>query len=438
MADSQTGTPKTQNANQQLLTLPGFSQYNGQVELEKRRPWWRRPGPIIFLVILLLALLIIGYVISQAGRKAPVVYQYGTVSQGDISQTINATGPIQSGTYNLSPTGTATKINEIDVKVGQKVKKGWVLARLDKTALQDAVDQAQASVDADQSNLNNATGDAAIAQAQGQLDVANKQLDAAKHNLDTATLIAPHDGVVTAINGNVGGTAGAGGSGSASGGTGTTSASGSFIQLVDLSGLQVQANVNESDTANVKKGDPVTFTVNAYGDREFKGKVNSISPAGVSSANVVTYPVTIDVDMDSAKNANLFPNMTANVTVTVLQHKNVETVPVTAINFSHTASTTGASGQPVVTAQDVASAQKQAQNMLASLPQDQKDNATTDYVVENAHGKTTVKPVVLGINDGTNAEVLKGLDANESVVTGIQGSATASPSATSSSGGSNR
>src|SRR2546430_7995277 len=101
---------------------------------------------------------------------------------------------------------------------------------------------------------------------------------------------------------------------------------------------QVQANVNESDTANLKIGDAVTFTVNAYGDRQFKGTVSAISASGVTSSNVVSYPVNIDVDMKSANGANLLPGMTASVTITVLQHHNVLLVPVNAINFARLAS----------------------------------------------------------------------------------------------------
>src|SRR5436305_1691008 len=183
----------------------------------------------------------------------------------------------RSATYSLVATGTG-KVDAINVKVGQRVSKGQVLAQLDTVALQDAVNQAQASVNADQDALHTANVNAnwfitpAVTQAQDTLKIAQAQLDAAQHSLAAATLRAPHAGVVTAISGTVGGSPGAASSAS---GTSGTSGSNYFIQIVDLSLLQVQANVNESDTANLKIGDAVTFTVNAYGDRQFKGTVSA-------------------------------------------------------------------------------------------------------------------------------------------------------------------
>ncbi|HET7641340.1 MAG TPA: efflux RND transporter periplasmic adaptor subunit, partial [Ktedonobacteraceae bacterium] len=285
----------TQNAANQMLTLPGFSNGNdlnvhGNTN-KPARPWWKRGPVIIGLVLLLLVVLIGGYVFAKGANVSPPSYQYQAVTQGDLALTINATGPVQSpATYNLVAASTG-KIDAINVKVGQHVTRGQVLAQLDKTALQDAVNQAQASVDADADALYNTEVNAnwfntpAVIQARDTLKIAQSQLDAAKHNLDAATLRAPHAGVVTAINGTIGGTPGAPANGSGS-------SSGSFfIQVVDLSTLQIQANVNESDTANLKVGDTVQFTVNAYGDRQFKGTVSAISPNGVTSSNVVTYPV---------------------------------------------------------------------------------------------------------------------------------------------------
>src|SRR5437764_13193223 len=164
-------------------------------------------------------------------------------------------GPVQRrSTYNLVEKGTG-KGDASNVKVGQRISKGQVLAQLDTVALQDAVNQAQASVNADQDALHTANVNAnwfitpAVTQAQDTLKIAQAQLDAAQHSLDAATLRAPHAGVVTAINGTVGGLPAA--ASSASGASGT-SGSNYFIQIVDLSSLQVQANVNESDTANLK------------------------------------------------------------------------------------------------------------------------------------------------------------------------------------------
>src|SRR5205823_972051 len=122
--------------------------------------------------------------------------------------------------------------------------------------LQDALNQAQATL---QQQKDFGTQDA--------INIAQDQVNTAQHNLDNATLKAPHDGVVTAINGAVGGTPGAGGAGG--------SGSSAFIQIVDASALQIQANVNESDIAGVSVGQAVQFTVSAYGTRAFNGKISA-------------------------------------------------------------------------------------------------------------------------------------------------------------------
>jgi Biotin-lipoyl like len=208
-----------QNTANQLLTLPGLS--NGSDlsipgnSMKPTRPWWRRRAGIIGIVLVLLVVLGAGLLYMQLNRQPPPSYQYGPVTQGDLALTIDATGPLQSpATYNLVA-ATSGIIEKIDVKVGQKVTRGQVLAELDKTALQDAVNQAQATVNADQDALFNtevSTGwvvTPAVTQAEDTLKIAQAQLATARHNLDNATLRSPHAGVVTTINGTVGGTPGA-------------------------------------------------------------------------------------------------------------------------------------------------------------------------------------------------------------------------------------
>ncbi len=656
----------TQPPANPLLTLPGLVNANdrnahGDVD-DTPRPWWRRRGGIIGIAIALLIILIGAFLISQLNRKAPITYQYQKPTQGDLAITVSATGPLQSSTYNLSFQGTSAKITEIDVKVGQKVSKDQVLALVDKTALQDAVNSAQASVDSAQTSLGSAiaavgsaqastdanvtaaktalagsqasagntqdtsqttvasaqttldnaqtnlenvqnvaqaqitqaehqrqqdlaacdnpggggaagggggatttsgrsstmgssahngetsrtagigdldvtpvvtppstgatavaTGPAApppaattpapvattapaptatapvncralandrynqtvananssvtqaqasvnsaqsaldqanananasnqtaqnqvntnanqvntaqtgsgttsansqVATAQGQLRTAEVQLATAQHNLDNATLKAPHDGIVTVINGTIGGVPGTPANASSSGST--AAGSGSFIQIVDLSSLQVQANVNESDTANLHEGQPVVFTVNAYGDRQFKGKVSAIAPNGTTTQNVVTYPVYIDVDKDSAQGANLLPNMTANVTITVVQHHNAQLIPVNAINFARlsTASGTASTAQQLISRQQANTALNQARSMLGDLESQHPDlslqNPIPAYVIERSDTTFVARPVVLGLTDGTSYEVLKGLSPDETFIVGTQ------------------
>ena len=438
-----------QNTAPPLLTLPGYSN-GGDLSIpgntvKPLRPWWRRRAGIIGIVLVLLVVLAAGSLYTLLNRQPPPSYQYGQVTQGDLALTIDATGPLQSpATYNLVA-ATSGIIKNIDVKVGQKVTRGQVLAELDRTALQDAVNQAQATVNADQDALFNtevSTGwvvTAAVTQAEDTLKIAQAQLATAHHNLDSATLRAPHAGVVTTINGTVGGTPGAplNGSGSTSGGN-------YFIQIVDLSSLQIVANVNESDTANLKIGDPVLFTIDAYGDRQFKGVVDAISSNGVTSSNVVSYPVIIDVDTKSLQGANLLPGMTAAVTITVLKHSNALIIPASAISFARTLSGgNGASGssQPV-SQQAVNTAISQARQMLANLQSQNSalaaENPNAAFVLERSGGTYIAKPIVLGITDGTSYEVLSGLSLNETILTGTGGPGSAPGSSPSNSGNSSK
>lgn len=424
---------QAQNTSHQALTLPAFSNGNDLTMQASAtgplRPWWRRRAGIIGIAVVLLIVLAGGLLYTQLNRQAPPAYQYAPVIQGDLALNIDATGPLQSpATYNLVAATTGI-IAKIDVKVGQKVTQGQVLAELDKTALQDAVNQAQATVNADQDTLYNtevSTGwvvTPAVNQAQDTLKIAQAQLAAAQHGLDSATLRAPHAGVVTAINGTVGGTPGTPVDASSG-----TSGSNYFIQIVDLSALQVVANVNESDIANLKLGDPVHFTVDAYGDRQFAGTVESISSNGVTNSNVVAYPVVINVDIQSAQGTHLLPGMTAAITISVLQHHNVLIIPVSAISLARSVGgnngTSGAS--PLISQQDVNAALSKARHMLAGLqnqnPAIAAESPTPAFVIERSGRTYIAKPVVLGITDGTSYEVLDGLSLNETFIAGVGGS----------------
>ncbi len=282
-------------------------------------------------------------------------------------------------------------------------------------------------------NTSQASGESSIASAQqvvisdeGLLNSAEELLAADKHNLDNSILKAPHAGVVTVINGTVGGAPGLPQNASTSS---TTTSGNTFIQIVDTSNLQVQASVNETDTANLKIGEPATFTVNAYPNKTFRGTVGAISPLGQTVSNVVTYPVRIDIDMSSVAGTNLIPGMTANVTITVVSRVGVLLIPVNAVDFARLASTRSTSGTPpLISSQAATSAMIEARQMLINLLQSQPslsaESPTPAYVLESpTSGQFIAKPVVLGLTDGTQYEVLEGLTTADTVVVGIASSA---------------
>jgi len=395
------------------LDLPSFADDEDRDEDEKieaaqKRARRRRRYITIAVVLLIIILVPVIFFATRGLRMRRVTYQFRQVTQGNIALVVSATGPVQGTIYNADFLATG-RVSEIDVKLGQSVNAGQTLAKIDNTALEDALKQAQASL---QQQKDFGTQDA--------INVAQNQVNTAQHNLDNATLTAPHAGVVTAINGAVGGMTTGGGSGSSGGGGGSAEG---FIQIVDRSSLQVQANVNESDIGGVAVGQAVSFTVNAYGSRTFHGTVGAIAPLGQNASNVVTYPVTINVDMKSIPGANVLPGMTASVTITIATHSNALLVPVDAINFAQASTQISSSERDA--------ALSQAQQMMAGLQSGgtggSKSNMTASFVLEQANNRWTAKPVVLGLTDGTSYEVLSGLTLGESVAVGVQGGGTTGP-----------
>jgi HlyD family secretion protein len=424
-----------------LLDLPNFhddEEFEDEIS-ESERPWWRRPKGIAVIAGVLIIALLVGSFAVVHSRPKPITFQYATLTTGGLVTTVSATGPVAGALYAVNFSGSGT-ISEIDVKLGQQVKAGQVLAKLDSTSLQAAVTQAQIQADnayiTEQQALAKCSSEGSnapfdcVQSAENQYALALQSLQTAESNLADDTLKAPHAGTITAINGIVGGTPGTSNTTSTgSTSTGSSSGSGTFIQIADLSSLQVAAAVNEADIGSVAVNQPVTFTVSAYSSRIFRGTITNISPIGQSSSNVVTYPVTINVSSatssatgptsSTATSDPLLPGMTASVTIITAQRSGVILLPATALTFARTAasSTNGF----LTRAQELA-ALTQARQMLTTLlsttPTAAQDKPTATLVVERVNGKWVAKPVVLGLSNGTDYEVLAGLSAGEQVVIG--------------------
>jgi len=346
------------------------------------RPQRRQRHWIILISALLIVLILAGATfVALRNRGSSPTYHYQKVTLGNLSLSVSATGPLQGNTYNADFAVNGT-LSEIHVKVGQHVDKDQVLAKL---------------------NPNSIVSPPAL----------NKD--------DYSVLKAPHAGIVTAINGAVGGRPGVGD---------IASGNSTFIQIEDLSSLRIQANVNESDIGKVAQEDKVQFTVSAYGDQIFHGVVSAISPMGQSVSGVVTYSTTINVDMKQLKglkDVSLLPGMTASVIVITMERSNVLLVPTDAVNFAQAKANQTSSDS--ITPDQVHSALTQAHQMLLDLQQKKKnlseDDPTAAYVLERTKDQWVVKPVVLGLTDDTSYEVLAGLSENETIVVGMQGNSTA-------------
>ncbi|SDN18149.1 efflux RND transporter periplasmic adaptor subunit [Allokutzneria albata] len=263
------------------------------------------------------------------------------VTTGSVSATVSAAGTVQSASTVGVNFGTNGTVKKISVKVGDKVSAGQELARLDTTALQSKVDQADASLDAAEASLAAVKSDdaATLAQRKSQVTQAKAALTEAKANLAAAVLKAPAEGTVVSISGSVGNPATSGSSGGGSSGGSSSSSSSSsgnaasnttsgFIVLSDLVNFQVKANIAEIDISRLKAGQDATVTINALPDKQFPAKVNQIDLTPTTSGNVVQYGVTLNLDQvpDGLK-----PGQSASVQVVVAKVDNALTVPSFAV-----------------------------------------------------------------------------------------------------------
>ena len=367
--------------------------------------------------------------VNSAQKSATSTMATSTSNNATAQNTVNTAQKQLTVTETQSTSSNAAAQATV-TSAQQSVTTTAAQANLNNTTAQNTVNADTSSLATAQANANASvtTQQGLVKTAQSTLQTNLVALQTAKHNLANATLLAPHDGIVTTINGTVGGTPGAPASAStATSATTTSSASGNtFIQIADVSTLQVLAAVNESDTANLKVGEPAQFTVSAYGNRLFTGIVSAISPVGQTVSNVVSYPVTIDVNKDDLQNANLLPGMTASVTIVVVQRPNVVLIPVNAINFARTATGTVNGIPPIITTQQASAALAQARQMRTELinqnPSVVQDNPVPAYVIEQPAGRTAfiTVPVVLGLTDDTYYVVLQGLSPGDIVVVGAQ------------------
>ncbi len=177
-----------------------------------------------------------------------------------------------------------------------------------------ALKQAQASLDSAKANLDQAQKamDTSPKIAQATLDNAKISVDTAQRNLAKATLTAPFDGIVSAVNFSTGDTAG----------------SGTAASVVDLTSLQVKVTIAEVDMAKIKVGEPAQMTMDAVPGKNYNAQVVAISPVGTITQGVVNYPVVVSVtNADSA----VKPGMTANLAVEVDRRDNVLLLPTRAV-----------------------------------------------------------------------------------------------------------
>ena len=297
-----------------------------------------------WLIILgVVAAVIIGIIIvkSTKSSKKELVIRTHVVKEYTVENTVTATGTIEPVETVEVGTQVSGKVEKIYVDFNDVVKKGQLLAELDKLTLNQNVSRAKASLTSAESQLNyakltfertqqlyeaNAATLAAYQEAQNsytqaQMSKKNAQAayDQALVDLSYAEIYSPIDGVVLDRAVEVGQTV------AASFSTPTL-----FTLANDLTKMQVEAAVDEADIGQVKIGQRVDFTVDAYTYETFEGTVNQIRMKATTTSNVVKYTVIISAPNPELK---LFPGMTANVTI-VTEEETGLAVPAEALNFT--------------------------------------------------------------------------------------------------------
>ncbi|WFE37372.1 efflux RND transporter periplasmic adaptor subunit [Micromonospora sp. WMMD998] len=236
----------------------------------------------------------------EPGRSARSV----VVSRGTVTATVTADGSIESATTASAGFVTAGTVTDIRVRVGQTVKKGQLLATVDPAAAERALKLARANLDAAENALDRArAADGDTSSAENAVTQAELAVDEAEAGVAGTRLAAPMAGTVVAVNGTVGSSSGGGSTGNPGGGSpggsggqqdaGTSSTATGFVDLADLTHLQVSAAVAEADATRLKSGQTATVTWNALSGARAAGKVTAIDPQATTSNNVVTYGVTI-------------------------------------------------------------------------------------------------------------------------------------------------
>ena len=364
--------------------------------------------------VLLVGIGYAGYHFFFKEKPAIIVLQKEKVEKGDVTTEVTATGSVQPVDEIEVGTQVSGLVSKIYVDYNSQVKKGELIAELDKTNLQENVINAQANYNAALNEVsyyqqnydrkknmydNQIISKADYEQAYYQLHNAKAAvtqrltlLNQAKTNLGYANIYAPIDGVVLSREVEVGQTVAA-----------SISAPTLFKIAKDIKKMQVEANVDEADIGQVKVGQRVTFTVDAYPLEEFQGEVSQVRLSPTTTSNVVTYTVIVDAQNPEEK---LKPGLTATIVIYTNELKGVTIVNNKAINFS-----------PDLALLAEYYAQK---GINASMPQVERSKGKNKHVwVENLDGSLSQKAIVIGSNDGIHVEVVSGIGQGEEVVTSL-------------------
>ncbi|MGA2247323.1 MAG: efflux RND transporter periplasmic adaptor subunit [Verrucomicrobiota bacterium] len=382
-----------------------------------------------------------GYYYVHRGHAPAVTYNTTAAARGTVTKVVTATGtlnPVVNVTVGSQVSGRISKLN---VDWNSIVKSNEVIAEIDPSTYQAAVEQARADLANAEANLelqqvecrrssdlftnkliSGSDYDTAVAnlhEADAMVKIKQASLYNAAVNLDYCKIVSPVDGVVIQRAVELGQT------------VASSFSTPTIFQIAnDLTKMQIDSSVAEADVGGVVEGQDVSFTVDAYPDRDFHGKVIQVRNSPTTVNNVVTYDCVIGVTNADYK---LKPGMTANVSINISQHDNVLTIPNGALRFrppdaalldtnspAGTPSATNSSGSMAEGADHRASGHGDHPNLHTVYVLVEKDN---DPILEAVQIKT-------GISDGIITEVVSGLEEGAKIVTGavVAGAGSGAPS----------
>lgn len=382
---------------------------------KKRKIWWI----ILGIVVVAIAATIIVKASKSANKE--LVIRTHVVTEYTVENTVTATGTIEPVETVEVGTQVSGKVEKIYVDFNDVVKKGQLMAELDKQTLNQSLSRAKASLTSAESQLNyakltyertkqlyeaNAATLAAYQEAQNtytqaQMNKRNAQAsyDQAMVDLGYAEIYSPIDGIVLDRAVEVGQTV------AASFSTPTL-----FTLANDLTKMQVEADVDEADIGQVKVGQRVSFTVDAYMEDVFDGTVNQIRMKPTTTSNVVTYTVIIDAPNPDQK---LFPGMTASVTIVTEEQKGLA-APAEAFNFTPDEQVLKAIRKP----DKPEGMPEPPQGEMPKMDEIQTRNHNMLWVKKGDN--IMPRPVKVGMSDGAYKIIEQGVQAGDSVVLSAQ------------------
>lgn len=362
----------------------------------------KRISKIWYVVGVIILIAVVSWLWPDSKKKEEVSFVTEKVAPANIQNSITATGSIEPVTEVTVGTQVSGIISKIYVDYNSEVKKGQVIAELDKTNLISTLNTAKANLNNAESTLNYQTANykrykelydkglvsadeyenalLTYKQAKEQVTSAKESVQTAQTNLGYATITAPIDGVILSKAVEEGQTVAA-----------SYNTPELFTVAKDLKDMQVVADVDEADIGNVTEGARVTFTVDAFPNDTFSGTVTQVRQEATETDNVVTYEVVISARNDDLK---LKPGLTANVTIYTTEMQGVLSVSNKALRFTPVKETVG--NKKIV------------------------DCNGTSKVWTLEGDKLVAHAVKIGMTDGTHTQIISGVKEGQTIITELE------------------